>query len=427
MERSMINKPRLLFLSYAFPPINSIACVRAYNIAKWLTRKDWEVTVVTPYESAWARSDGTVDLHEELSRQGIRCMRTGHRWRSLLPSRVDRRRYGVARVVGGVSRRIAAFRGIERETGWIGEAAKACAGLAPEDVDVILASGPPFGSFGLAKEIAERLGRPYVLDYRDLWTGNPHATRSAPTRMIDRERIILAASAATIGISPSLSQSLQDQFGMRRNLHIITNGFDPEEMAQITKHNFGHFAIVYTGQFYPPKRTVWPLMAAFQKMDRLSEQPKDWAFHYYGYQGDYVRGVARDFRVEHRVVVHGGVPRPEALAAVRGANIAVIITSVYEHGSLQDKGIVTGKIFDAIGVGTPFLAIAPAGSDLEGVLAVTGLGERFAGTETDRIARFLQNAMNGGTPRSRRPEPFSWTNLSEQLNGLLREVLAAKG
>ena len=40
---------------------------------------------------------------------------------------------------------------------------------------------------------------------------------------------------------------------------------------------------------------------------------------------------------------------------VRGAGLAVVITSVNEPASLEDKGIVPAKIFEAIGLGTPTL------------------------------------------------------------------------
>src|SRR5262249_48952627 len=148
-----------------------------------------------------------------------------------------------------------------------------------------------------------------------------------------------------------------ERFGMPRAFHVITNGFDPEEVAKIPRHDFGHFAIVYTGAFYPPKSTVAPLMAALGQVDKLDRQKRDWAFHYYGQQGDYVRRIAQQSCMEHRVVIHGSVMRREALAAVRGANIAVVITSVSAQGSLQDNGVVTGKVFEAIGVGAPILAI----------------------------------------------------------------------
>lgn len=420
---SVSRKPRLLFLAYDFPPINNIGCVRAYNIAKWLTRVGWEVTVVTPNESAWRQGRGATDLHESLSRQGVRCMRTEHRWRSLLPVPSDRR--GLAWAIGGVSRRIASFLGLERETGWLRQAEKACAGLRPEDVDVVFVSGPPFASFELARRVAGRLGRPFVMDYRDLWTGNPHARRPPSQPRIEAERATLAAASAATGVSSSLLESLRQQFGGETGLHVISNGFDPEEMIGVPGHGFAHFAIVYAGVFYPPKRTVGPLMAALRRLEQLVPASKEWFFHYYGYQSEYVLEVARAFDIERRLVIHGNVPRPEALSAVRGANVAVVISSVLEHASLQDKGIVTGKVFEAVGLGTRLLVIAPEGSDLEGVLATTGLGRRFSGADVEGMAGYLRDVMKGEGPTDFRPESFSWANIVQKLDGVLRAAVSA--
>ena len=57
---------------------------------------------------------------------------------------------------------------------WIGAAVNACADLCPGQTDVVLASGPPYPAFAAAVQIARRLQAHAVLDYRDLWTGNPH-------------------------------------------------------------------------------------------------------------------------------------------------------------------------------------------------------------------------------------------------------------
>jgi glycosyltransferase involved in cell wall biosynthesis len=416
--------PRLLFLAHSFPPKNTIGCVRTYSMAKWLTRRGWEVTVVTPRESAWGQRDGAMDFHRRLLREGIRCIRTEHHWQSLLAA-ADRRSL-LGWIAGGVARRSAPFLGIEREAGWVGDVERACAGLTGDDVDLVLASGPPFVSFELARRLAERLGCPYVLDYRDLWTKNPHAFKAASKRLLARERRAVEGSAAALGVSPSLVQSVQRGFAGSKPMHVISNGYDPEELEGVPRHDFGHFAIVYTGTLYPPKRGVEPLMAALLRLEVLKPEDDDWTFHYYGSQGDYVRRVAESFGIAHRTRMHGTVPRPEALAAVRGANLAVVISSVYEEATLEEKGIVTGKVFEEIGLRTPLLVIAPAGSDLDGILAATGLGKRFAGTEIDAMAAFLLERMRGGAPKPRDTDVYSWETIGRQLDDVLRGALFRK-
>src|SRR5262249_34038729 len=140
----------------------------------------------------------------------------------------------------------------------------------------------------------------------------------------------------------------------------------------------------------------------------------------------YVSREAQAFGLSHRVIVHGRVPRAEALSAVRGANVAVVISSIYEDASLQDRSVVTGKVFEAIGLGTSILVIAPKGSDLEGILAVTGLGTRFAGTETDRMVAFLKDAMNGKKVSPGDLTAYAWPRIASRLDAILRGVLSGE-
>src|SRR5215831_17887358 len=83
--QEIIRRPKLLFLAWCFPPARSIASVRAWNIAKYLARLGWEVTVVTPEPSLWRNVEAPQDVVAKLVSEGIRCIPTGHRWRWLSP------------------------------------------------------------------------------------------------------------------------------------------------------------------------------------------------------------------------------------------------------------------------------------------------------------------------------------------------------
>ncbi len=49
----VIKRPKMLFLACYFPPVHGSACVRTWNMAKYLARLGWDVTVVTPDPSLW--------------------------------------------------------------------------------------------------------------------------------------------------------------------------------------------------------------------------------------------------------------------------------------------------------------------------------------------------------------------------------------
>ena len=424
-ESAFSGRGKLLFLSYAFPPAQMIASVRTWNMAKYLRRLGWEITVVTPHPSLWKHVGNAKEIETSLDRDGIRRILTGHRWRCLVPDYLNGWNQNLGWLAGGICRRIAGRLEIDSGIGWVQAAEKACSQLTSRDVDVILASGSPFAAFTLARRLSKKLHRPYVLDYRDPWTGNPDVARPATRLTIRREERLLTNCDAVTIVSNSWGVLMDRRFGLGSRLHVISNGYDPDELAGVKPHVFGHFAIVYAGTFYPPKRVVSPVMAALRRLEQ-DERAGDteWYFHYYGGHGKHVMEEAKQCGVTERVIVHGKVERNETLSAIKGAGVAVVITSVVAEGDEEDKGMVTGKIFEAVGLGTPVLLVAPHGSDANTVVETTGLTGSFSGSDIEGMASFLSDAIRGQVPEPKDPQAYAWPNLAKAFDSLLRDVAA---
>jgi hypothetical protein len=414
---------RLLFVTYTFPPARTAGSVRTWIIAKYLARSGWEVTVLTPDPSLWRHIESPEAIANSLEREGIRRLPTDHRWRSLVADNVKCANHGLPWFIGGIGRRVVPNLGIDRTVGWVKAAEEACTHLTANDVDVILASAPSFSAFTLAQRLAKKLQRPYVLDYRDLWSRNLH--HPVPLAM-RREASVLAGCAAVTTVSPSWGLVLDRQFGIGSKLHVVSNGYDPDQLAKVKPNDFGHFAIVYTGSLWPPKRVISPLMAALRCLNESVHRSRDgWKFHYYGKHTGHVCEEADRFGVTARVMVHGVVPRSRALEAVKGAGVAVVITSVAESATPEENGMVTGKIFEAIGLGTPTLLIAPVGSDANAVTKITGLARTFAANDRDGIASLLSDLMEGKSLEPSDPTAYSWGNLVDGFDRVLRKVVGA--
>ncbi len=422
------RKPKLLFLAHAFPPWNAAASVRLWNIAKHLARLGWQVTVVSPDPSLLRNAEDPERITALLAEEGIKRVVTDYRWRCLSPEVLKCWNQNLGWLAGGVCRTIARSLGIDRSIGWIKAAEQACSSLGPEDVDIILASGSPFVAFRLAKKLSDRLDRPYVMDYRDLWTGNAHETGLSRPATVREEASLLKGCAAVTVVSPSWGVALDRAHGVGAKLHVVSNGYDPHGMADVRPYDFGHCAFVYTGVFYPSKRVISPFLAALKHLKESvaeNNNRKKWYFHYYGKDVRHVREQAERFKLSDQVVLHGRVSRCEALSAVKGASLAVVIASVEDEGTLADKGIVTGKIFEAIGVGTPVLLIAPKGSDATMTTEATGLVRSFTGTDIRGMASFLSEVVSGKVPEPKNVEMFSWINIAKQLDAVLREIISA--
>ena len=414
------RNPRLLFLACYFPPAQGSACVRTWNIAKHLARLEWNVTVVTPHPSIWRHVDDARKVSRELDRENVTRIFTGHRWRCLDPGGLMCWNQSIGWVMGGICRRIARYFAVNSGIGWIKEAELACESLTSNDVDVILATGPPFATFSLAKRLSIRLGRPYVLDYRDPWVVHPDSTLSALEATRRLERQLIEDCDAVTAVSGSL---LKGTCLPSPKLHVVTNGYDPEELAQVKPCDFGHFAIVYAGVFRPPVTVITPVMQALKLLKEKKAAPIEWKFHYYGPHGDHVLDEAHRFEVVDNVVIHGRVGRADALSAVRGSGATIVITSVLEVKEEWEKGIVTGKLFEPLGMQVPILLIGPTGIDVDDIIEDAGLAYKVTPSDIDGIVTFLEKLMSGNVPSVKKPELYAWPNTIKALDAVLRNAI----
>jgi Glycosyltransferase Family 4 len=420
---SKAKRPKLLFLAWNFPPVHAIASVRTWNVAKYLARLGWDVTVLTPELNVWRSLDDPAKAEAALAAERIRKIPTAHHWRFLSPIHLNCWNQGLGYVASGTCRRLARYMGVDEAIGWVRAAERASASLTQDDVDLILASGPPFSGFVLAERLSRKLDRPYVLDYRDPWTELSHAIRPMRRAVARLEGRLLERSALVTVVSPSWASQLDHRYGVGSKLRVITNGYDPEELSEVKPHKFGHFAVVYTGLFFPPERVVTPVLLALKDI-RANGQSPECYFHYYGDHADQVLAEAIKVGVIDRVKLHGRVPRSEALSAIRGANIAVVVASVLEKASTKVSGWVPAKSYEIMGLGTAMLLIAPSGTDVEAIVASSGLAHRFSGTDVAGIRTFIQKEMSGSRIKKGNPERFAWNGgIAEMFDKHLSAVL----
>jgi glycosyltransferase involved in cell wall biosynthesis len=216
---------------------------------------------------------------------------------------------------------------------------------------------------------------------------------------------------------------LQSRFALAPRVHVLTNGFDPEELAGVTPTSFDDFAIVYTGDLYPPLRVIDPVFAALR---HLTTAARPWRFHYYGAHTERFADAARRFGLESRVELHGKVSRREALAAVGGADLAVVVSSIGDGSRPLEKAMMTSKIFDSLGLETPTLVIAPDGSDIARVVERAGVAVRCEGRDVEGIAGHLARRLADERVAVGDTSAFAWTNIAARFDTVLQSAIAER-
>jgi glycosyltransferase involved in cell wall biosynthesis len=423
---AIVKKPRLLFLSFYFPPLRAVASVRTGNIAKYLSKMGWDVTVVTPNPSMWAVTDELEKTTADIEKYKIKRILTDCKYPYLFPRGHLKDGYshvrGIKRVSAQIVRSLARIFKIDKMIGWYVEVERTCAYLRPGDIDVVMASGNPYGAFKVAQQLAQRLNCPVVFDYRDLWTGNPQAKGSKKTRDARKESKLLQSCTAVSVVSRSMAVFLEKQFNIKGKVFVIPNGFDGDEYHHVAHHKFDHFAIIYAGSFFPPMSSAELIMKVLHALETRN-LTKPFLFHYYGPNVDYVHSVAQQHKCDKYVVLHGNVPHAECLSAIKGSGVAIVIVSEINSTDLGERGVITGKIFEAIGLGTPMMVVAPSGFDVEQIVDTVGNGAVFSSHEISAMADFIIARMEGIELQKGHPEIYGWENIGGQMDRMLRDVV----
>ena len=104
----------------------------------------------------------------------------------------------------------------------------------------------------------------------------------------------------------------------------------------------------------------------------------------------------------------------------------ILSTHGFTYSSLYRDGINifrSLKIFEAIGLETPVLLIAPVDSDAITITERTGLVKSFTGADVQGMVSFLTDIVRRNIPQPRNIELCSWTTISNSLDTVLRRSM----
>lgn len=256
---------RLLMISHAFPPMGGAAVQRSAKFAKFLPEFGWSPTVWTSDRvNGWPMDETLLaDLPANFDRRTLpnRTKETGadQACAPSLPSEgdglIDRpaggdlsRRSPAATQLGPLnSWRMARLRrGFRR---WMMPDELALWALSSvshlsrivrdEGIDAIYSTYSPASNHLAAWRLKRITGKPWIADFRDLWTDNYDQTDSSPVRRKMRSWFqdrFLEAANVVVGVSPEQTKVLADHLPQERSKFVtITNGVDAADFEGLEK------------------------------------------------------------------------------------------------------------------------------------------------------------------------------------------------
>lgn len=347
---------KVLIVSFAFPPSNSIGAVRVGKFAKHFLDRDHDVRVLT------VREDGLPQTLEcDISED--RITRTAWlnvnrfplsiiRWRGDLYRRGYERSNPSINWMGNLYKTF--FNFPDGQIGWLPFAVAAGKRLLKTwRADVIYASAMPFTSLIVGSVLSKHAGIPWIAEYRDLWVDSHYYDHPDWRKKLENaiETRFVQSADGLVTVSDPLAKVLQARFD--KPTATILNGFVPEDFVRVRdKHrrDVAGLNIVYTGIVYPGRRDPSPL---FEAIAGLGKRGKRITVTYYGRILPSIESLARKYGIESQVHVHPDVSHLESLRHQVQADVLLLLL----WNDPRERGVFTGKIFEYLGARRPILLV----------------------------------------------------------------------
>ena len=283
--------------------------------------------------------------------------------------------------------------------------------------DVVWATCPPPSALFAAT--AGLAGVPFVAEMRDLWAGNPYFDAGG-TLLTRIEKRAFARAAAIITVTDSCAdrmRALHPEIAPR--LHVLPNGFDPVllELRRPRGPRGGCATLVHTGALYGDRSAV-TLMRALSRPELVDRTRLVLV-------GAVDPRTTAELRHTHcAVIAEPPTSWRAAVERVRDAEIAVVINSPGTGGDMA----APSKLYEALVLGTPVLALTGPGSETERLLRRLGHDAGCAPPgDEDAVARAVARLLDA-PPAPVDPAalaPFSRETVAEQVAALLDRLAAS--
>lgn len=429
--------PRVLIISYYWPPSSGSGVQRWMYFAKYLSDYGIQPVVLTvnPKKASYQRLDKSfeefvseVEAHHTTTIEPLKLY-------SLLTSGSTTKGIpqGGAGSGGGFFKKVSRYiRGNvfipDARLGWKRFAVKKAKQLiAQQKIDLIITTGPPHSTHLIGRVLKRKYNISWLADFRDPWTEiyyNEEMLQSEKSKQKDRalELSVLQEADHILTIGPSMKALLaKKEAGLSDKISYIYNGYDQDKMASFQEDKSkSHFVLTFVGSLNDkmPHHSISKALNQF-----ITDQPD--AKIKLRIAGNISEQFISSLPQQLELDNIGYVSHTEALRLMKSAHMLFTCLPI----QADSKIMISGKVMEYLATGNPILCIGDTESDAASLLEQSGNSATFLADEHPAISAFLQDQYNkwaqgqGLKSDSLDIEQYSRKRTAGQLAKLLRGIV----
>lgn len=418
---------RCLIVSYYFAPLGGGGVQRILKLIKYLSRDDWNFSVVTagdqlesvpsdysllqeiPGEVEIIRVLNNLPVIEKQVLKNLPFLKDASYWK----------------------RWLSAFYYIpDMRKDWIAPAKnEILTEINQKKYDCILITAPPYSLAILAAELTQEVSLPVILDMRDPWTMNPYKIHPTPFHFkMDYKYELDSISRVKYGVAAykSLVDNYQNTIpGFDAvNWETIPNGFDEEDFDSLSPVNLddGYFNLAFSGTFYSHINNPENLFKAIALVEKkYPEKIRKIQFHHIGKSMISLKTLAKKYGIESNIKEWGYQEHKNCLELLSGMDACCFILD--DKYSKSDMTI-GGKVYEYLRLRKPILALVPETGEAADLIVKTNSGRVIPPSRISEIARVLAEwtklipefTFNG-------IEKYSRKNLTDNFRHFLERII----
>ena len=292
-------------------------------------------------------------------------------------------------------------------------------------IDTIISTGPPHSMHLIAQKLHQKNNIKWIADFRDPWTSLYYNTdfnqlNSAKNINLKLETSVLKNADCIL----TVSNHLKKQFAtIAKNVQVITNGFDDEVLSENILVLDKKFTISYIGLL--PKQSNPKVL--FSVINQLCLENKDFKMdlqlNFIGDIADEVKLEIENTNLLENASFTGYVSHKKAIEFQMKAQVLLLLIP----NVVNNKGILTGKLFEYLTAKRPILAIGPEDGDLATILKETNAGTISGFNNSEKLKAeilhlYQQYKTDGLEVSSKNINKYHRKELTQQLATIIKNL-----